>query len=389
MYFEKKIYDILNEADEFKAKSKETGKVVVFKSKDAMDAAVKGGSHEPLDKPGKSKAEPKGKSVFDPQKPADEPSDMDTERPDDEPEDEWDDTSMGQRMRSYGGRGFGEEPDPTEVDTALQGAEEGMYDALNRGLSYGEDRDVDRMIDNDILAALDAGATDEDLEDFADNLDGEGRQMFQDALNNLAYDLDVIKSDFYDAPNPYKGGRTGSTVNLSPSDPNYKSPGEMDKLGSDNPYDKGDEYDAPDPMAQYDPEANPTLGDMAGDDMDKGIDDAIEGIRDDKREDAFDMIIQSFDDEDELERIYQNLEAGKLPKPDLDPFAAIKHRIIMQGIEDGTINFGSKGMELANYIETREDDLYQQMTEGKHFVKPIIEERISFKKTLRKRAGLL
>ena len=34
-----------------------------------------------------------------------------------------------------------------------------MYDALNRGLSYGEDRDVDRMIDNDIQAALDAGAT--------------------------------------------------------------------------------------------------------------------------------------------------------------------------------------------------------------------------------------
>ena len=101
------------------------------------------------------------------------------------------------------------------------------------------------------------------------------------------------------------------------------------------------------------------------------------------------MIIQDFDDEDELERIYQNLEAGKLPKPDQDPFGAIKHRIIMQGIEDGTINLGSKGMELANYIETREDDLYQQMTEGKHFVKPIIEERISFKKTLRKRACLL
>ena len=70
---------------------------------------------------------------------------MDTERPDDEPED--DDTSMGQRNRDYGGRGFGEEPEPTEVSTALQGAEEGMYDALNRGLSYGDDRDVDRMID--------------------------------------------------------------------------------------------------------------------------------------------------------------------------------------------------------------------------------------------------
>lgn len=65
MYYEKKIYNILNEADEFKAKSKETGKVVVFKSKDAMDAAVKGGSHEPLDKPaGGSADKPKGQSVF-------------------------------------------------------------------------------------------------------------------------------------------------------------------------------------------------------------------------------------------------------------------------------------------------------------------------------------
>ena len=41
---------ILFEAKEFKAKSKKTGRVVVYKSKDAMDAAIKGGSSEPLDK---------------------------------------------------------------------------------------------------------------------------------------------------------------------------------------------------------------------------------------------------------------------------------------------------------------------------------------------------
>ena len=40
----------LFEAEEFKAKSKKTGRVVVYKSKDAMDAAIKGGSSEPLDK---------------------------------------------------------------------------------------------------------------------------------------------------------------------------------------------------------------------------------------------------------------------------------------------------------------------------------------------------
>lgn len=366
MYFEQKIYKLLNEDDSDKYSHIGYGKYKEKGKEDDPDAQT-------FQKTDAGKFEPVG---------GDEPAAAD-DKPKDGPKidvnpfdkDDSDDTSMGQRNRDYGGRGFGEEPEPTEISSALQGAEEGIYDALNRGLSYGEDRDVDRMIDDDIQAALDAGATDEDLQDFADNLDGEGRQMFQDALNNLAYDLDIV--DY------------GSTVNLSPSDPKYKSPGEMDKLGSDNPYDKGSEYDAPDPIAQYDPEANPTLGDMAGDDMDKGIDDAIEGIRDDKREDAFDMIIQSFDDDEELDRIYQNLEAGKLPKPDQDPFGAIKHRIIMQGIEDGTLRFGSKGMELANYIETREEDLYQQMTEGKHFVKPIIAERISIKKTLRKRAGLL
>ena len=35
---------------EFKAKSKETGRVVVYKSKDSMDKAIKGGRAEPLDK---------------------------------------------------------------------------------------------------------------------------------------------------------------------------------------------------------------------------------------------------------------------------------------------------------------------------------------------------
>ena len=40
----------LFEAEEFKAKSKKTDRVVVYKSKDSMDAAIKGGRAEPLDK---------------------------------------------------------------------------------------------------------------------------------------------------------------------------------------------------------------------------------------------------------------------------------------------------------------------------------------------------
>jgi len=280
----------------------------------------------------------KVKQVIDPDKP--------------EKDSEWDDTSMGQRNRSYGGRGFGEEPDPTEIDSALQDAEEGMYDALNRGMSYGEDRDVDRMIDDDIQAALDAGATDEDLMDFADNLDGEGRQMFQDALNNLAYDLDVIQSDFYNAP---MGGRTGSTVNQSPSDPNYKSPGERDTKGSDNPYDWEEPDDDDDNF--YD--------EVGGADLDQTIDNAIDGIIPERREKAFELIVQGFDDDYDVKEMYSNLENNQIPKPDQDPFGAIQHAILMQGINDGTLDFGDTGMKLANYIETREEDLYDTiMGEG-------------------------
>ena len=47
---------------EFKAKSKETGRVVVYKSKDSMDKAIKGGRAEPLDK--KTSGKPKGSDLF-------------------------------------------------------------------------------------------------------------------------------------------------------------------------------------------------------------------------------------------------------------------------------------------------------------------------------------
>jgi hypothetical protein len=57
---------LLTEAEDFKAKSKETGKLVHFKSKDSYDAALKAGSHEDPDtKKDSSKEEPvKGASMF-------------------------------------------------------------------------------------------------------------------------------------------------------------------------------------------------------------------------------------------------------------------------------------------------------------------------------------
>ena len=57
---------LLTEAEDFKARSKETGKLVHFKSKDSYDAAIKAGSHEDPDtKKDSSKEEPvKGASMF-------------------------------------------------------------------------------------------------------------------------------------------------------------------------------------------------------------------------------------------------------------------------------------------------------------------------------------
>ena len=64
-----KLKSLITE-QEFKAKSKETGRVVVYKSKDSMDKAIKGGRAEPLDKKTGGKPEKtKGASLFKTDKP--------------------------------------------------------------------------------------------------------------------------------------------------------------------------------------------------------------------------------------------------------------------------------------------------------------------------------
>ena len=51
--------------EQFKAKSKETGRVIVYKSKENMDKAIKGGRAEPLDKKTTDKPEKvKGQDMF-------------------------------------------------------------------------------------------------------------------------------------------------------------------------------------------------------------------------------------------------------------------------------------------------------------------------------------
>ena len=64
-----KLKSLITE-QEFKAKSKETGRTIVYKSKDSMDKAIKGGTAEPLDKKTSGKPEKvKGADLFKKDKP--------------------------------------------------------------------------------------------------------------------------------------------------------------------------------------------------------------------------------------------------------------------------------------------------------------------------------
>jgi hypothetical protein len=61
-----KLKGLLTEAEDFKARSKETGKLVHFKSKDAYQAAIKAGSHEDpkAEKGAQPKADAKPNDMF-------------------------------------------------------------------------------------------------------------------------------------------------------------------------------------------------------------------------------------------------------------------------------------------------------------------------------------
>lgn len=426
MYFEKKIYKLLTEEDVM-------DKMITYKDEEGneKEATVGGILKKGKDHPahddaqaavnkskGKEKSEPKVAKI--------------DANPFDKADDQADDMKSDDAQSAK---------DKEDIKDALEGAVEGIYDALSRDMDY-DDQDVSRMIDNDLQAAFQAGADDDDIINFAKKFDPDVRQMLQKSLDNLAVDIDVTDG--------------GSSANLRPSDPDYKSPGERDTKGSDNPYDKGDEYDAgaskpnyddddyakktddtqekvakkyglsamqlydnagkepedfeswdqyenhlnkvakklkdlgySDPYADEESDSDDTdydsdyYSDVEDVDPDEGISDAVKGIRPEMRERAFEMIIQGFDDDYDLKEMYKNLKNGKMPNPKEDSFGAIQHLILKQGIEEGSIDYGSDGMELANYLETREEDLYDQMMDPDQY-----DEIQEVKKLFKKRAGI-
>ena len=296
MYFEKKLYNLLNEEDsdkythigygKYKKKGEEDKEdAEVFKKDDAGNfISAKGDDAEKQDAPKKV-------------------AKIDTNPFDDEPEDKPASDSNQAKKDQY------------KAD-ALAGAAEGVQDAINRGLDLG-DPDVADMVISDLRDAIRYGASEEDIKNLAKEMGGEGGEMISQAYE------DIEQFELDDRP---VGDRRDDYVD--------------DELEDEEP-----EY----------------MTDTKDVDPDEGFDTALKNIRPEAREKAFEVLMQSFDDDYDLSEIYKNLKQGKMPNPAVDSFGAMQHIIIMQGIEEGTLKYGTTGMELANYLETREEDIYDQM----------------------------
>mgnify|MGYP003133622231 CR=1 FL=1 len=430
MYFEKKIYKLLTEEDVM-------DKMIKYKDEDGNEkeatvgGIIKKGEDHPahdlakkeLDKSkGKEKAKPKAAKI--------------DANPFDKADDQADD------MKSADAQA---EKDKEDVRDSIDGTIEGIGDAVSRGLDY-DDPDVAQMVDKDLQAAFQAGADDDDILNMAKELDPAGREILQQALGNMGIEdinvTDVGSSsnkpneddDDYepnrqnadnakkeladisvdlethegDIPKSVKRQVDQYTQDIMAQQGIYKnddgkfatddgkvlssdsvenilsretgrSENEigymLDKAGLSPGDDESDSDDT-----DYDSDFYSDVEDV---DPDKGISDAVKGIRPEARERAFDMIIQGFDDDYDLKEMYKNLKNGKMPNPKEDSFGAIQHLILKQGIEEGSIDYGSDGMELANYLETREEDLYDQMMDPDQY-----DEIQEVKKLFKKRAGI-
>jgi len=207
MLFERKIYKLLNEEDEFKAKSKATGKVVVFKSKDAMDAAVKGGSHEPLDKPtGGSAGKPQGQSVFAKPSGDDEKSSEPIA-----PGNYSEKNNLDQSLEKYGSH-F---PEGTNADTKLEDLDEDDVESFYDDMAYevAKEYDITAYIFTDdsyyhteyvaekggtikdmydsVISSAEEYAADEGTLPFGENKKSE-KQPFREHYNRLFKGRDVL-----------------------------------------------------------------------------------------------------------------------------------------------------------------------------------------------------
>ena len=318
MHYERLIYDILKE-EEFKAKSKETGKVVTFKSKDTMKAAIKGGSHEPLDKKKATGAQSKDFfSGFD--------TDIDQkEKP----------KTPGHKSRGMGTAVTDKYDEGDIVDAKI------AIGDLSDGLSNPGKRDELVALYGKIDQANRGMADDEDWEAMARDLSPEVKQEIQDYADIHSDGAQVLKPvlDVIGEPEA--------------DDSEFGKDYTRKFMGTDEPDDDVDDDDDDDDWDTSYP--NKESADM----IETGIDDTIASIPDDaSRMDAYTIAMDTLSDEGDYKDMVDRVE--QLQEPD-EPEEKLAYWVVAGALERGELEPNAGHMELANFAATYEEDFYERV----------------------------
>ena len=303
MYYERLIYDILKEED-FKARSTETDRIVRFGSKEAMKAAIKKGSHAPLEK---KKVKPG--DVFAKDKPKEKP-----------------------KMPGHKSRGMGTAVTDKYKEGDIVDAKIAIGD-LSDGLSNGG-----KKIElNDLYGKMDQAnrgmADDEDWEAMARDLSPEVKQEIQDYADIHSDGAQVLKPVL--------------DVIGEPEDPDSEFGKDYTRkfMGTDEPDD--DDWDTSYP--------NKESADM----IETGIDDTIASIPDDaSRMDAYTIAMDTLSDEGDYKDMVDRVE--QLQEPD-EPEEKLAYWVVAGALERGELESNAGHMELANFAATYEEDFYQRV----------------------------
>jgi len=348
MHYERLIYEILNEED-FKARSTETDRIVRFGSKEAMKAAIKKGSHAPLEK---KKVKPG--DVFAKDKPKEKP-----------------------KMPGHKSRGMGTAVTDKYDEGDIVDAKIAIGD-LSDGLSNGG-----KKIElNDLYGKMDQAnrgmADDEDWEAMARDLSPEVKQEIQDYADIHSDGAQVLKPVL--------------DVIGEPEDPDSEFGKDYTRkfMGTDEPDDDDSEFgkdytrkfmgtDEPEKATKQDVDSDMYAqdtwkqgGDEDDDDWDTsypnkesadmietGIDDTIASIPDDaSRMDAYTIAMDTLSDEGDYKDMVDRVE--QLQEPD-EPEEKLAYWVVAGALERGELESNAGHMELANFAATYEEDFYQRV----------------------------
>lgn len=318
MHYERLIYDILKE-EEFKAKSKETGKVVTFKSKDTMKAAIKGGSHEPMDKKKATGAQSKDFfSGFD--------TDIDQkEKP----------KTPGHKSRGMGTAVTDKYKEGDIVDAKIAIGD--LSDGLSNGGKKNELVDLYGKIDQ----ANRGMADDEDWEAMARDLSPEVKQEIQDYAD--------IHSDGAQVLKPVLDVIGEPEADDSESGKDYT----RKFMGTDEPDDDAADIDTGDGEEESPGE--------------KLIDAALDGVSPNAKEETFDKTINMIGNQEEFKKIIDDIEAHGTDMP--EEYEGWSHKkiaygAIMSAYDRDELSGSSDEMDVQNFLANYEEDLYSRMMEG-------------------------